>query len=106
MYLVGYSIEDPSISHDNSSGKLLHPHLMCKLRKIHHGETTKTADCVSEVHTGLHYLVGEISPCQEAIVWGRDPDSEREEELTNGKKVRSDQCSLALASLRHKTSSQ
>ena len=73
---------------------------MCKLRKIHHGDATKTSDHVGEVHAGLHYLIGEVSPCQEAILWGRDPDSgKEEEEQANGKKVRSDQCSLQPPSI-------
>ncbi len=62
---------------------------MCRLRKIHHGDATKTADYVCEVHAGLHYLIGEVSPRRVVIVWGRDPHSEKEEEdQANGKKVR------------------
>lgn len=86
VYLVGYGIEDPSLSHNHSSGKLLHAHQMCKMRKIHHGSTS-TADYVRELHTGLHYLVGEVSPSQMVIAWGRYPDSEREEKQTDGIKV-------------------
>lgn len=85
IYLTGYSIEEPSLSHDNSSGKLLHPHQMCKLRKIH-GTTEQSADYVSEIHAGLHYLVGETSALQ-LMAWGRYPNSEREEKATR-KKVR------------------
>ena len=87
IYLVGYSIEDPSLSHDRSSGKLLPPHQMCKLRKIH-GNTGQTTDYVCEMHAGLHYLIGEVSPRQVVIAWGRYPDSERKDQA-NGKKVRS-----------------
>ena len=61
---------------------------MCKLRKIH-GNAEKATDYVCEMHAGLHYLIGEVSPRQVVIAWGRYPDSEREDQA-NGKKVRSD----------------
>ena len=74
VYLVGYSIEDPTLSHKQAdiSNKLLPPRQMSKARKIHDGQTS--GDFVRDVHAGLHYLVGEVSS-HEVIVWGRYPDS-------------------------------
>ena len=82
---MGYSIEDPSLSHDESSGKLLGPQQLREVRKVHDGQTSGH---VSSIHAGLHYLVGEVSS-KELILWGRYPDSaESEQALPWKQKVR------------------
>ena len=75
MYVAGYSIGKPSLSH-GKMGELLHPRTLCSLKKLHDGG--QSSDFIRDIHAGLHYLVGEVSP-REKIVWGRYPDAKRSE---------------------------
>lgn len=70
VYITGYSIEDPSLSHHPTTSKLLPPSRLSASRKIHCG--ISTGQKVTALSAGLNYLLASVAR-HKFLLWGKLP---------------------------------